>query len=364
MTDIWKRAAMAAGLATLLFAGCGHAAEPDLTTANAPSMMTPGVNLGNTLEAIPAETSWGNPVPTQALMDGYKAAGFKSIRIPVAWSQYADAGGAINAQWMAHVTEVVDAARKAGLIVIINVHWDGGWIQPTKADAPAVNARLARFWTQIATNFRDYDDHLLFAGTNEIAVKDVYTAPTAENCEAQKSFNQTFVDAVRVTGGNNATRFLVVQGYNTNIDYTVDCNRKLPADSADNRLMMEVHYYDPYDFTLNENSPVWQWGKIAKTPSATQTWANESYVDGQFRKMKSNFVARGVPVILGEYGAYTKTAYPGMDPYRLYWDGYITRSAVEHGVIPMYWDTGGIIDRTTGAPKDTAAITEITGAAQ
>ena len=374
-----KRPIMGRQMKQLLFAGVavalglafGAHAE-DLSAANAVAEMAPGVNFGNTLEAIgqghqpfasSQETAWGNPAANQAVFDAYKAAGFKSVRIPVAWNQYAKADGTIDAKWMARVTQVVDYARKAGLYVVINVHWDGGWMQPTRADQAAVDAKLATFWTQIANNFKDYDDHLLFAGTNEVMVTNVYSEPTGENCAAQNSFTQTFVDAVRATGGNNATRFLVVQAYNTNINWALSCNARLPTDPTPDRLMMEVHYYDPYDFTLNDGSKVWQWGKIAKDPSATQSWANESYADGQFQKMKKTFVDKGIPVILGEYGAYGKPSHHD-DTYRLYWDQYITHSAYNHGMVPMYWDTGGLIDRKTGAVKDTAGVSTLINAAK
>jgi len=319
--------------------------------------MSPGWNLGNTLEAIGSgtppftvsqETVWGNPAATQALMNSVKAAGFKSVRIPVAWSQYADGSHTINAAWMARVTEVVDYARNAGLYVVINIHWDGGWMQPTYADQTAVNARLTTFWTQIANNFKTYDDHLLFAGTNEVGITNVYSAPTAENCAVQNSFNQTFVTAVRATGGNNASRYLVVQGYNTNIDYTVACNATLPGDTAASRLMMEIHYYDPYNFTLNDASGIWQWGSIATNPAVTETWANEAYTDSQFQKMKTNFIDKGVPVILGEYSAMLRTEYDAPGKYRTFWDEYITHSAYQHGLVPMYWDNGAVTNHNAG----------------
>ena len=373
-------AAACAALILMTAGGTAVAAEPEaapLTAANALQQMSPGWNLGNTLEAIgyqggpysvSQETVWGNPAASQALMDAVKAAGFNSVRIPVAWKQYSDANDTINPAWMKRVTEVVGYARKAGLYVVINVHWDGGWMQPTRADQAAVNARLTRFWTQIASNFNDSDDHVLFAGTNEVTVKNVYSAPTAENCAVQNSFNQTFVDAVRATGGNNATRWLVVQGYNTNIDYSVSCNAKLPSDTVAGKLMMEVHYYDPYDFTLNTSGKIWQWGKIADKPSATQTWANESYTDEAFQKVKRAFVDKGVPVILGEYAASLRTEYDPSGKYRTYWDQYITHSAFKHGVVPMYWDSGvtsnhasGLFNRgaaTQGFPETIKAIVD------
>ena len=374
-------------MAVLALCSVAHGAEPAvaaaevaLTGENALSQMSPGWNLGNSLEAINGnggsfgvsqETLWGNPAADQQLMDSIRAAGFKSIRIPVAWSQYAAADNTIKPFWMKRVTEVVDAARKAGLYVMINVHWDGGWLQPVQGNRIVANARLAAFWTQIATNFKDYDDHLLFAGTNEIMVKDVYSAPTPENCSVQNSFNQTFVNAVRATGGNNASRWLVVQGYNTNIDNTLLCNTTLPADSAPKKLMMEVHYYDPYDFTLNTNGAIWQWGSIAKDAAHTQTWANEDFTDGQFQKMKSYFVDKGVPVILGEYGASVRTEYDAPGKYRTYWDQYVTQSAYKHGVVPMYWDNGptsnhssGLFNRDSGKQAFPDVITAIIDAAK
>lgn len=343
-----------------------------LTSTNAVSLMSPGVNLGNTLEAIgwngtppfttSQETAWGAPPANQATFDGFKAAGFKSVRIPVAWSQYADANYTIAPFWLARVKQVVDYARNDGLFVIINIHWDGGGIEANASQQAASNTKLKTLWTQIANNFKDYDDHLLFSGMNEVGDDSNSNNMTTEECGYQKGFQQTFVDAVRATGGNNATRFLIVQGYYTDVDKTVSCDAVLPKDSATGRLMEEVHYYSPYDFTINGSSNIWQWGANATDPSATETWANESYVDAEFQKMKSTFVDKGVPVILGEYGAYNKPAYPDMDQYRLYWDKYITHSAYQHGMVPMYWDTGGLIDRNTGAQIDKGAISAIIGA--
>ena len=342
--------------------------------------MAPGWNLGNSLEAIgpgtgpftvSQETAWGNPAVTQALMTSVKAAGFKSVRIPVAWNQYADGSGNINAAWMARVTEVVDYARAADLYVVINIHWDGGWMQPTYAAQAAANARLTTFWTQIATNFKNYDGHLLFAGTNEVMVDGDYSTPKAEYCQVQHGFNQKFVDAVRATGGNNATRWLVVQAFNTNIDHALLCNATLPADPTAGRLMMEVHYYDPYNFTLNTTNSIWQWGAIATSPANTETWANEAYTDAQFQKMKTNFIDKGVPVILGEYAASLRTEYDAAGIYRNYWNKYITQSAYSHGLVPVYWDNGylanhqsGLFDRAAATQGYATTISEIVNAAK
>ena len=342
----------------------------DLTGLQLSKLMGAGWNLGNSLEAIGGETAWGNAATTQAMVNAVKAAGFKSIRIPVSWTQYADANYTISSTWMARVTQVVNYAKTAGLVTVINIHWDGGWMQPTYAQQSAVNARLAKLWTQIANNFKTYDDTLLFAGTNEVMVDGNYGTPTVEYYTVQNSFNQTFVNAVRATGGNNAARHLVVQGFNTNIDHTYNFF-VMPADTAANRLTVEVHYYDPYNFTLNASSNIWQWGAGATDPAATETWANESYADAQFQKMKSRFIDNGVAVILGEYAAMSRTNISGAEAYRQAWDQYITRAAFSRGVVPMYWDAGstanngsGLFNRATGQQVYPAIISVLINAAK
>ena len=355
----------------------------DITSLQLSKEMSPGWNLGNSLESVDAkkpyiwgrtnfsETAWGNPMVTQALMDAVKNAGFKSVRIPAAWRQYADSDDNISPLWMARVKEVVGYARKAGLYAIVNVHWDGGWMQPTFKHQAVANARLAKYWTQIATAFKDADDHVLFAGTNEVMVDGDYNLPTAEYCSVQNGFNQIFVKTVRATGGNNAKRHLVVQAFNTNVNAAPTCNASLPTDSTANRLFMEVHYYDPFNFTINAKSKVWQWGSIATDPSATETWANEPQVDAQFEKIKRAFVDKGVPVLLGEYGAMQRLKLDPSGKYRTYWDQVITRSAFHHGMVPVYWDNGytndlemGLFNRATGAQAYPDVITAIVGAAK
>jgi endoglucanase len=328
----------------------------DLTSLQLSKLMGSGWNLGNSLEAIGGETAWGNPATTQALMNAIKAAGFKTVRIPVSWRQYADASDVISATWMARVAQVVDYAQSAGLYALINIHWDGGWMQPTFAAQAAANARINKFWTQIGSHFKAYDDTLLFAGTNEVMVEGDYGTPKAEYATVQNGFNQQFVTAVRATGGNNAVRHLVVQGFNTNIDHTL-AFAVMPTDTATGRLMMEVHYYDPYNFTLNDKSAIWQWGAGATDAKARQAGFDEAWADAQFQKMKVGYVDKGIPVVLGEFGAIRRTEYPGAEAYRLAWNKYVARSAWTHGMVPVYWDAGaatenhsmGLFNRTTGA---------------
>lgn len=342
-----------------------------MTSVELTQVMGVGWNLGNSLEAIGGETAWGNPLVTQQLINSVKAAGFDTLRVPVAWSKFSDeANFVIDSSWMARVEEVVNYALNADMYVIMNIHWDGGWMQPTYAQQNYVNNRLSIMWEQIATHFRDYDDRLLFAGTNEVMVEGDYGTPTEEYYTVQNSFNQTFVTTVRATGGRNATRHLVVQGFNTNIDHTVNF-ADIPVDTVANRLMMEVHYYDPYNFTLNENSNITQWGAIATDPNVTETWANEAWVDTQFQRMKTNFVDQGIGVILGEYGVISRPNVANHEVYRTYWNEYITESAVRHGLVPVYWDNGyagnagmAIFDRNNGNQLYPAIIDAIVSAVE
>lgn len=332
-----------------------------------------GWNLGNALDAVDtsanirSETVWGNPTITQALLSGVAAAGFDTVRLPVAWSDFSDAGQfVISNQRMNRVEEVVNYILNAGMKVVMNIHWDGGWMQPTYAEGDYVNNRLSIMWTQIARRFRDYDDRLLFAGTNEVMVEGDYGTPTQEYYSTQNSFNQTFVDAVRKTGGKNAYRYLVVQGFNTNIDHTVNF-ATIPSDSIAGRLLMEVHFYDPYEFTLDVNSSVTQWGANAD-PGYKASWpSDEAHVDAQFNKMKTQFVDQGIGVILGEYGVEARANIDGHEGFRTYWNEYVTGSALRHGMAPIYWDNGypnsmGLFNRSNGDQAVPLIIQAIVGA--
>ena len=177
------------------------------------------------------------------------------------------------------------------MYVILNIHWDDGWLQdhPTFAFQTAVNAKQQAYWTQIANTFKTYDQHLLFAGTNEVHAD--YGTPTAEHNTVQQSYNQTFVNAVRATGGNNASRTLVVQTYNTNITHGINFFN-MPTDTIASRLMVEVHHYDPYDYTLNPNGACNYWGAPYPDSGANCNWAHEAFRRHQFAAVKSKWVAR------------------------------------------------------------------------
>lgn len=346
----------------------------------APKMKV-GWNLGNSLEACNAtsanETMWGNPKTTKQLIDGVKAAGFKTVRIPCAWSGYIvnHETYKIDDAWLSRVKEVVDYCVENDMYAIVNIHWDGGWRDenPVKDKQEEINKKHKALWEQIAVYFRDYDEHLLFAGTNEITSSS--ENPTAENIEVQLSFNQVFVNAVRSTGGHNAWRNLIVQAYNTNINQAVQY-LKMPIDPTPDRLMVEVHYYDPWEFCLKEDGYTYLWGsEFAGNPNAA-TLGMEDWVDEQFLKMKTNFVDKGYPVIMGEYGAHLRTDLPEIPQQnhiksRNNYLNYVTKSALAYGLVPIYWDNGntghygfGLFDRSNGNQAHSDAIQAIVSAAQ
>jgi endoglucanase len=334
----------------------------DMSSVELAKEMVPGWNIGNSLDAIGGETAWGNPKITQRLIDSIKAAGFHAIRIPVAWSNFMDTSlqtFEIDSAFMARVEEVVTYVLRDSMYAIINEHWDCGWMQPNSAHQAYVNNRLALMWKQIAIHFRNYGDHLIFAGMNEVMVHGDYGTPEASYYSAHNSYIQTFVTTVRSTGGRNVYRHLAVQGYNTNIGYTVS-GLIIPFDVTPYKLMVEVHYYDPYNFTINTGSGfTTQWGNNATVK--TDIWANEDWVDTQFQSMKTKFIDKGYAVILGEYGVIARlnlgsdTLNAAFAEYRRYYVQSITRSLEKHGLVPFWWDNGGtgnngmgIFNRSTG----------------
>jgi endoglucanase len=354
-------------LCALLLASISAPSHAQLPTAQTVAgQIRVGWNLGNTLEAQCGETAWGNPAVTQAFINSVRAAGFNAIRIPAAWNCHTNPAGSttIDAAWMARVKQVVDYAYGQGMYVVLNIHWDGGWLQdhPTFAFQTANNQRQRAFWMQIANTFSTYNERLLFAGTNEVHAD--FNTPTSEHLTVQQSYNQTFVTAVRDTGGNNASRTLVVQTYNTNAWHGLNFFT-LPTDRIASRLIVEFHHYDPYDYTLNPSGPCLAWG--ASFPQYSQcAWAQEAYHTDLFGQIRNKWVAAGVPVILGEYGVARR---PNLNlASREFYMEFVTRTAVNNGIKPFYWDNGvqpsandsfALFNRSTGAIVDQGVLNAI-----
>ena len=355
--------------------------EPDMngmehSASEIANQITIGWNIGNTLEAIGGETYWGNPMVTEDLIQAVKASGFNAIRIPCSWSQYADsATGKINTVWLERVKQVIQYCTSNDLYVILNIHWDNGWLENNcNADKQqTVIPRQRAYWEQIATYFRNFDEHLLFASANEPNVKD------ASEMAVLLSYHQTFINTVRSTGGKNAYRILIVQGPNTDIETTCNLMRKMPTDSIANRLMAEVHFYTPFNFTCMTNDESWgkqfyYWGNNNhSTTDVTHnpTWGEEETIDYLFELIHSNFITKGIPVIIGEYGAIRRTTLTGDNlqlhtDSRNYYLNFVTAKAKEYGLKPFYWDSGGnnnlsfgLFNRHTNSIFDQQAINAI-----
>jgi len=311
------------------------------------------------------------------LIDLVKANGFNAIRIPCSWNQnMANATTAqIKADWLARVKEVVQYCVDNNMYVIVNIHWDGGWLENncTEAQKVANNAKQKAFWEQIATSLRGFDEHLIFASANE---------PNVENATQMavlNSYHQTFIDAVRSTGGKNAHRTLVVQGPSTDIDKTNKLMLTLPTDNVANRMMVEVHYYTPWNFCGMEKDETWgkmfyYWGaNYHSTTDAAHnaTWGEEADLDKLFKSMKMQFVDKGIPVVLGEFGAIRRSNLTGSDltlhlDSRAFFLKTVVKQAKANGLLPFYWDAGNLgvntmslFDRTKNTVYDSQALTAL-----
>lgn len=333
--------------------------EWELTAVELAGRMGNGINLGNTMEAyghaqpgIEAdvsayETLWGQPETTLEMIAGMKAAGFDSIRIPVAWTNvmdYENENYAIRRDFMDRVETIVNYALQNDMYVIINDHWDGSWWgmfgsakQETRDKAMELYVSM---WSQIAERFRDYPKELIFESGNEelgdrlndIDVCADSGALTEDECYEQTNrINQTFVDTIRKDGGNNEQRFLLIAGYNTDIERTCDERFIMPKDSAANKLLVSVHYYTPWGYCGTES--VDNWGTIKNYEEQNKNM-----------EMMTKFTKQGYGVVIGEYAVLVKA------------DGTIKENTGEfitnmldncdlYGYCPMLWDCNNLYSK-------------------
>lgn len=339
-----------------------------LTALEATRLMGNGINLGNTLEAcdnnvgiktntpLSYETHWGQPKTTQAMIDGMKAAGFDTIRIPVAWMTNAthlyEGDYTIDADYMDRVEEVVRYARKAGMYVIINDHWDGGWYGMFGSESAETRALAMEaykgMWQQIAERFRDYSDYLIFESANEELGgrfdenSPLYCSDSVvtylnddERYALTNKINQTFVDVVRATGGNNATRFLLIAGYSTDINQTCDDRFQMPKDTVDSKLMVSVHYYDPWSYCgASSAASATKWGKVS----------DYEYMDQQLAKM-TKFTEAGYGVVIGEYGALPCS--DGLKDNTLAYHTAFLDACTKYNLTNCLWDCSGLYKRVS-----------------
>lgn len=373
--NIFKRIASTALVVTMAFsmlAGCGkkdnnvtdEGGNPEnyplnLTSVEVMEVMGNGINLGNTMEAYGHdsygtgaatsvyETSWGQPVTTKEMIQGYKDAGFDTLRIPVAWTNmmpYENGEYTIAMEYLDRVAEIATWAIDAGMFVIINDHWDGGWWgmfgSETEATREKAMDMYESMWIQISERFKDFNGYLIFESANEelgdrLNDRDKCAdsgALSEDECyEMTNTINQKFVDTVRATGGTNAERFLLIAGYNTNISATLDKRFVMPTDTVENKLMVSVHYYDPWSYC---------------GASEQSEWGIKGEYNALIRSISSlsQFVDAGYGVVIGEYGA-LPTSDGELKNNTYEFTSAMLDLCTKYNLCPVLWDTNSFYSK-------------------
>lgn len=310
-----------------------------------------GTNLGNTLDNTSQwETGWGQPRVTQRFINGLASQGIKTVRVPVAWDTYAN-NGTIAGEKLERVREIVAWIEAAGMYSIVNIHWDGGWIFNEQNSnkfrlTDDVKTKFASYWTQIAKGFSAVGPKLVFEGLNEEArFYQDGDSTKAPNYTSLNQINQLFVTTVRAQGGNNATRPLLIAGFETDIDRTCVDAFTVPQDPAGpGKLLLSIHFYTPFPFCLLDTveswaSPVTTWG----------TSAEQKALQDQFLKLARFSRDKKIPIILGEFAVTRGEKYPRQSASRIAWMQAVMKASLAHGMVPVLWDTGSDIDRADGS---------------
>jgi endoglucanase len=341
------RRAWLAAAASLFAWSCVSAAPApmaDLDAWTAAKAMGVGANIGNTLDNTTHwETGWGNPRITREFVQNLAKLGFKTVRLPVAWDTYAR-DGRITEEQLARVTEVVDWITGAGMFCVVNIHWDGGWIDSSNRDRFAstystfsadAERKYVAYWTQIANHLADRGELLVFEALNEETHFEG-AGSMGKAYETLARVNQLFIDTVRKTGGNNAKRLLIVTGYATDFTKTVNAGFQLPKDPAPHKLLLSVHYYTPWNFagmTKDES-----WGKVQRTWGSAPDVAELNRLFDDLQK----FCGRNdIPAFVGEFGVTDVKEQTS----RVRWMTAVALAALTRKMVPVLWDTGGDLKR-------------------
>lgn len=323
---------------------------PDNEALRFTDAMGVGWNLGNTFDSsdctwlkddLDYETGWGCPVTTRDVMKTLRETGYRTVRIPVSWHNHVTGDDfIINEQWMDRVQTVVDWALEEGLYVILNTHHDVSqkYYYPIVKRYEQSERYITSIWSQIAERFRDYGDHLIFEGMNEPRMKDTqyewYLSESVSACRQSADcinrLNQAFVDTVRASGGNNAERYLMVTPYDASPDCAQSSLFVLPEDTADNKLIVSVHSYSPLNFALEE-------GGVSTFSLESQT--QKAAVANFINLLYSRYIANGIPVVIGEFGARDRN---GNLQDRVNLVAWYTASARVRGIPCILWDNGAV----------------------
>ena len=299
-----------------------------------------GWNLGNTLDSYSDwvnssdpkehEKSWGNPVTTKEMINKVKEGGFKTIRIPVTWAKHiGDAPEyTIDSAWMDRVQEVVDYAIDNNMYVILNTHHDSDWIIPSYEKEAEITDKIEKLWSQIADRFKDYDDHLILETFNEIREKGSpyeWNGGTEEGRDVLNHYNAAAVKTIRESGGNNDERSIIVQTYAASGSNKAIDGFVLP-DSKN--LIVSLHSYSPYNFAMNAYDQ-WQTDKWGSD-------ADKENLKNELQYYYDSFVAKGVPLVMGEMGSTNKNNTDDRKELAKYYIQY----AKERHIPCIWWDNG------------------------
>lgn len=319
--------------------------------------LSPGINLGNSLDAyglrtyqrnaLPEEfeTYWHNPSIQKEWFQGVKAAGFSSVRIPVSWGEHMDHDNQVDENWMDRVQEVVDMALKTGLFVILDTHHEE-WLVTDETREKQVTEQLCALWSQIGERFADYGDRLLFEGMNEprlIGSELEWSEGTPKMRAMVNRLNEAFVETVRSSGGYNEDRYLLLAGYSGSSKPEAFLDVKVPPGD---KLMVSIHDYTPYEFTSEEDG----------TDAFDQ--GDVQFQEGMKEKtqlLQKKFISQGIPVVLTEFGCKDKDNQKA----RLEWTKAYTEIMKDAGIPCFWWDEGSdsrLFDRKTGEPEQKELI--------
>lgn len=298
--------------------------------------MKTGWNLGNTLDANEGETSWGNPVTTREMIDEVAKAGFDVLRIPTTWERHFLEGEdyKIDPEWMARVTEVVNYGIDNGMYVILNCHHETDWIKPATSELDSFLPKYTAMWKQIAENFAEYGDHLLFEGLNEpriIGGENEWGGGTEDGRKALNILNKTFVETVRATGGNNEKRALLIPSFAAAVTDAALGDFEVPDDP---NMIVSLHAYTPYDFTFSAGKNIFSYDDSVG-----------SSIDWLFGIIDKYFTSKDIPVIITEYGSVNKIENFAEVPNPRYAENvkWVTKylgRAKESGIPCVWWDNG------------------------
>lgn len=329
----------------------------DITASELVSEMKLGWSLGNTMEsligktggeAIEYETGWGNAVTTQETIQNLADAGFNVLRVPVSWGEHLSDDGnyTIDTKWMERVNEIVDYGINAGMFVILNTHHEE-WLFPDEAHFESNKDELTKIWTQIGTRFEGYSEKLIFEGLNEPRKRNTiyeWNGGDEEGQQIVNRLNASFVETIRSLGGNNKKRCLMIPTYAASAMEKTFAAMEIPEN--DNRLIVSVHAYIPYNFALADKSQgISEWN--SSDPSCT------AEIDNLMINLKAYFLDKNIPVVIGEMGCVNRNNTEA----RVDWAEYYVSKAKEYGVPCVWWDNGaylgdgelfGIFSRNSG----------------